>query len=117
MAEYKGSGNLYRTGRRETVSGFLHHDQPRQRRGRSGLGGDGFQEIEGSGSPRHQRSNDSRQRAAQKFVVAHMKTLKAVNPNNGMSPIQRQQKYGTSFNTTIPRTVVTPVKNWGGVEW
>jgi len=56
--------------------------------------------------------------AAQKFVVAHMKTLKALNPNNGMSPIQRQQKYGTSFNTyNSAHSGDAPVKNWGGWEW
>jgi aldehyde:ferredoxin oxidoreductase len=54
--------------------------------------------------------------AAQKFILAYMKNMKIVNANTGYSPIQRQQKYGTSFTTfNAAHSGDAPVKNWGGV--
>ena len=54
--------------------------------------------------------------AAQKFIVAHIKTLKEVNPYTGLSPIERHSKYGTSFtNYTAAHNGDAPVKNWGGI--
>jgi aldehyde:ferredoxin oxidoreductase len=53
--------------------------------------------------------------AAQKFVVAHIKTLKIPGPS-GMSPLEKQQKYGTSFTTyNSAYSGDAPVKNWSGV--
>ena len=54
--------------------------------------------------------------AAQKFIMAHIKTLKIVNVNTGYSPLEKQQKYGTSFtNYNAAHSGDAPVKNWGGV--
>jgi aldehyde:ferredoxin oxidoreductase len=53
--------------------------------------------------------------AAQKFIVEHIKTLRIVGPT-GMTPMEKQQKYGTSFTTyNAAHNGDAPVKNWGGV--
>ena len=53
--------------------------------------------------------------AAQKYIVAHIKTLKLVG-SLGISPMEKHQKYGTSFtNYTAAHSGDAPVKNWGGI--
>jgi len=53
--------------------------------------------------------------SAQKIIVEYIHSLKVVGPN-GMSPMQKQQKYGTSFSTFgAAHSGDAPVKNWGGV--
>jgi aldehyde:ferredoxin oxidoreductase len=53
--------------------------------------------------------------AAHHFIVEHIKTLKVVGPI-GMSPMQKQKRYGTSFTTyNSAHSGDAPVKNWGGV--
>jgi aldehyde:ferredoxin oxidoreductase len=54
--------------------------------------------------------------AAQKFINAQIKYLKSVNPATGLSPLGKNQKYGTSFTTyTSAHSGDAPVKNWGGI--
>jgi aldehyde:ferredoxin oxidoreductase len=53
--------------------------------------------------------------AALKFISAYMQKFKVVGPT-GMTPMQRQQKYGTSFTTyNAAHSGDAPVKNWGGI--
>ena len=53
--------------------------------------------------------------AAQKFIVAHLKTLKIIGPT-GISPLEKHQKYGTSITTyDAAYSGDAPVKNWGGI--
>jgi aldehyde:ferredoxin oxidoreductase len=52
---------------------------------------------------------------AQKLIVAHIKTLRITGPN-GLSPMERQQKYGTSFTTYASAySGDAPIKNWAGI--
>ena len=54
--------------------------------------------------------------AAQKFTVAYIKTMKIVNPKLGYSPMEKDQKWGTSVtNYSSAHSGDAPVKNWGGV--
>jgi len=54
--------------------------------------------------------------AAQKIIREHIKTLRIPNGPSGMSPMDRQHKYGTSFTTyNSAHSGDAPVKNWGGV--
>jgi aldehyde:ferredoxin oxidoreductase len=53
--------------------------------------------------------------SAQKIIVEYIRSLKVVGAN-GMSPMQKQQKYGTSFSTFgAAHSGDAPVKNWGGI--
>ena len=88
--------------------------------GRSGLGAVmGSKKLKAVVARGTQEVDIADKAAAQKFIVVHVKFLKIVNANNGMSPMQRQQKYGTSINTfNSAYSGDAPVKNWGeSVSW
>jgi len=94
----------------------MYHDQSRAAppEVRTGRACDGSKKLKAVVA-RAQRSGDADKVAAQKYIVAHIKTLTLVG-SLGISPMEKHHKYGTSFTKIIRlRTAAMLRSKLGGI--